>query len=46
MENQLRLGQFRTERRGATFEEVWTDGYAFAEIAKWVLSKNGLSLDY
>lgn len=34
MENRLRLGQFVTERRGAQFEEVWQDGYAFAEINK------------
>uniref|UniRef100_A0A915I402 Protein kinase domain-containing protein n=1 Tax=Romanomermis culicivorax TaxID=13658 RepID=A0A915I402_ROMCU len=34
MEDRLRLGQFVTERRGAHFEEVWQDGYAFHEINK------------
>lgn len=34
MESRLRLGQFVTERRGAQFEEVWQDGYAFTEINK------------
>lgn len=34
MEDRLRLGQFVTERRGAHFEEVWVDGYAFMEINK------------
>lgn len=34
MEDRLRLGQFVTERRGAHYEEVWVDGYAFMEINK------------
>ncbi len=29
MQNRLRLGQFVTQRVGATFQENWTDGYAF-----------------
>ncbi len=29
MANRLRLGQFITQRVGATFQENWTDGYAF-----------------
>ena len=29
MQNRLRLGQFVTKRVGATFQENWTDGYAF-----------------
>ena len=27
MQNRLRLGQFVTQRVGATFQENWTDGY-------------------
>ena len=34
MQNRLRLGQFVTQRVGATFQENWTDGYAFQELAK------------
>ncbi|CAF1386891.1 unnamed protein product [Rotaria magnacalcarata] len=34
MENRLRLGQFVTQRQGATFVENWTDGTAFADISK------------
>lgn len=34
MENRLRLGQFVTQRQGATFVENWTDGTAFTDIAK------------
>ena len=34
MQNRLRLGQFVTKRVGATFQENWTDGYAFQELAK------------
>jgi len=34
MANRLRLGQFITQRVGATFQENWTDGYAFQELAK------------
>ena len=34
MENRLRLGQFVTQRQGATFVENWVDGSAFNEIMK------------
>lgn len=34
MENRLRLGQFVTQRQGATFVENWVDGYAFNDIMK------------
>lgn len=34
MQNRLRLGQFVTQRVGATFQENWTDGYAFHELAR------------
>ena len=34
MQNRLRLGQFVTQRVGATFQENWTDGYAFQELGK------------
>lgn len=34
MENRLRLGQFVTQRQGATFVENWVDGYAFSDITK------------
>ena len=34
MQNRLRLGQFVTQRVGATFQENWTDGYAFQELSK------------
>jgi len=34
MSNRLRLGQFVTQRVGASFQENWTDGYAFQELAK------------
>ncbi|CAF1162218.1 unnamed protein product [Adineta steineri] len=34
MENRLRLGQFVTQRQGATFVENWTDGSAFSDITK------------
>ena len=34
MQNRLRLGQFVTQRMGATFQENWTDGFAFQELAK------------
>ena len=36
MQNRLRLGQFVTQRVGATFQENWTDGYAFQELARYV----------
>lgn len=36
MQNRLRLGQFVTQRVGATFQENWTDGYAFQELARFV----------
>uniref|UniRef100_A0A6M2DQ44 non-specific serine/threonine protein kinase n=1 Tax=Xenopsylla cheopis TaxID=163159 RepID=A0A6M2DQ44_XENCH len=34
MQNRLRLGQFVTQRVGATFQENWTDGYAFQELQR------------
>ncbi|XP_063359333.1 serine/threonine-protein kinase tousled-like 2 isoform X7 [Cydia amplana] len=34
MQNRLRLGQFVTQRVGATFQENWTDGYAFQELTR------------
>jgi tousled-like kinase len=34
MENRLRLGQFVTQRQGATFVENWVDGFAFNDIMK------------
>ncbi|XP_014662597.1 PREDICTED: LOW QUALITY PROTEIN: serine/threonine-protein kinase tousled-like 2 [Priapulus caudatus] len=34
MANRLRLGQFVTQRQGATFVENWVDGYSFTEIIK------------
>lgn len=34
MQNRLRLGQFVTQRVGATFQENWTDGYAFQDLSK------------
>lgn len=34
MQNRLRLGQFVTQRVGATYQENWQDGYAFQEITK------------
>ncbi|UYV68996.1 TLK2 [Cordylochernes scorpioides] len=34
MQNRLRLGQFVTQRQGATFVENWVDGYAFNELLK------------
>lgn len=34
MENRLRLGQFVTQRQGATFVENWVDGYAFTDLIK------------
>ena len=36
MENRLRLGQFVTQRQGASFVENWVDGYAFTDLAKSV----------
>lgn len=36
MQNRLRLGQFVTQRVGATFQENWTDGYAFHELTRLV----------
>jgi tousled-like kinase len=36
MENRLRLGQFVTQRQGATFVENWTDGTAFTDITKYI----------
>ncbi|XP_041365414.1 serine/threonine-protein kinase tousled-like 2 isoform X2 [Gigantopelta aegis] len=34
LENRLRLGQFVTQRQGATFVENWTDGWAFTDLLK------------
>lgn len=34
MEESLRLGQFKPERQGEHFRDVWTDGYAFEEMQK------------
>ena len=34
MENRLRLGQFVTQRQGATFVENWVDGSSFNDIMK------------
>lgn len=34
MENRLRLGQFVTQRQGATFVENWVDGFAFNDLTK------------
>ena len=36
MEDRLRLGQFTTQRQGTKFVETWVDGYAFADLIKWV----------
>lgn len=36
MQNRLRLGQFITQRQGASFVENWVDGYAFTELLKLV----------
>lgn len=38
MQNRLRLGQFVTQRVGATFQENWTDGYAFQELTRYVFN--------
>ena len=45
MQNRLRLGQFVTQRVGATFQENWTDGYAFQELTRY-LFKGFLSTIY
>lgn len=34
MGNRLRLGQFVTQRQGATFVENWVDGWAFTDLMK------------
>ncbi|XP_022696465.1 serine/threonine-protein kinase tousled-like 2 isoform X3 [Varroa jacobsoni] len=34
MQNRLRLGQFVTQRQGASFVENWVDGHAFTELLK------------
>lgn len=34
MQNRLRLGQFVTQRHGASFVENWVDGFAFTELMK------------
>lgn len=41
MQNRLRLGQFVTQRVGATFQENWTDGHAFQELTRLVKSIHG-----
>lgn len=38
MENRLRLGQFVTQRQGATFVENWVDGFAFNDIMKYTFA--------
>jgi len=38
MQNRLRLGQFVTQRVGASFQENWTDGYAFQVMDTLILS--------
>lgn len=35
MQNRLRLGQFVTQRVGASFQENWQDGFAFQDITKY-----------
>lgn len=45
MQNRLRLGQFVTQRVGATFQENWTDGYAF-QVALAVNHKLSFSRYY
>lgn len=34
MENRLRLGQFVTQRQGASFVENWVDGWAFTDLMR------------
>uniref|UniRef100_A0A8C2BEP8 Tousled-like kinase 1b n=1 Tax=Cyprinus carpio TaxID=7962 RepID=A0A8C2BEP8_CYPCA len=34
MQDRLRLGHFTTVRRGASYTEQWTDGYAFQNLVK------------
>ncbi|KAH7961531.1 hypothetical protein HPB52_009579 [Rhipicephalus sanguineus] len=34
MQNRLRLGQFVTQRQGASFVENWVDGYAFNDLLR------------
>ncbi|ELT97268.1 hypothetical protein CAPTEDRAFT_174294 [Capitella teleta] len=34
MENRLRLGQFVTQRQGASFVENWSDGQSFTDLMK------------
>jgi len=34
MENRLRLGQFVTQRQGASFVENWVDGFAFTDLLR------------
>ena len=46
MENRLRLGQFVTQRQGATFVENWTDGTAFTDIIQVdILSRSSYNID-
>lgn len=37
MENRLRLGQFVTQRQGASFVENWSDGQSFTDLMKSVV---------
>uniref|UniRef100_A0A8C1YPI8 non-specific serine/threonine protein kinase n=1 Tax=Cyprinus carpio TaxID=7962 RepID=A0A8C1YPI8_CYPCA len=42
MQDRLRLGHFTTVRRGASFTEQWTDGYAFQNLVKqqeWIIQQ-------
>ncbi len=47
MENRLRLGQFVTQRQGASFVEQWIDGYEFSDKqrAKQQLTRTKENLD-
>ena len=42
MENRLRLGQFVTQRQGASFVENWVDGYAFTDLIRLVCNSKRL----
>lgn len=44
MQNRLKLGQFVTQRVGASFQENWTDGYAFQELTRYDGSRNTFCL--
>jgi len=34
MLNRMRLGEFKTQRVGLEFQEVWTDGHGFSDLTK------------